>query len=322
MRLAREHREAFEALDLRALDLAVPIGPLDEAQHDAPLRRAREFDDPLQHGIGALLIGLHDEADAVPALQAGVAAQGFQQVERDVEPLALLGVDVQADVPFAGAQREIAQARIELGHDAGALGAGIARMQRRELHRETGPFIDAAAVRRRADGVERRLVGFEIALGVLGGEGGLAEHVVGIAEALVLQRLRRGYGGLDGLAADELLAEHAHGGVDAGANDRRARAGDEARQHRAEALFIHGGDQPAGDQQAPGGGVDEGRGRLPDVIAPLAAAHLVGDQGVARRRVGDAQQRLGQAHQRDAFLAGERIFAHQALHQSACGAGA
>ena len=81
-------------------------------------------------------------------------------------------------------------------------------------------------------------------------------------------------------------------------------------------------DQPAGDQQAPGRGVDERRGRLADMGAPLAAADLVGDQRVAGRRVRDAQQRLGQAHQRDAFLAGKRVFAHQPLHQPAGRAGA
>ena len=53
--------------------------------------------------------------------------------------------------------------------------------------------------------------------------------------------------------------------------------------------------------------------------APFAAADLVGDQRVARRRVGNAQQRLRQAHQRDALLAGERVFAHQALHQPGAG---
>ena len=49
--------------------------------------------------------------------------------------------------------------------------------------------------------------------------------------------------------------------------------------------------------------------------APFAAADLVGDEGVARRGVGNAQQRLGEAHQRDALLAGKLVFVHQALHQ-------
>ena len=79
--------------------------------------------------------------------------------------------------------------------------------------------------------------------------------------------------------------------------------------------LVDRGNEPAGDQQTPGRGVDERRRRLADMGAPVAAADLVGDQRVARGRVGNAQQRLGHAHQRDAFLAGEVVFAHQPLHQ-------
>ena len=64
--------------------------------------------------------------------------------------------------------------------------------------------------------------------GLLGGDGRLAQHVVGMAEAQLLaiagvvERLA------DGLAGDELLAHQAHGDVDAGADQaarRRARSG-------------------------------------------------------------------------------------------------
>ena len=46
---------------------------------------------------------------------------------------------------------------------------------------------------------------------------------------------------------------------------------------------------------------------------PVAVADLVADQRVARGLVGNAQQRLGQTHQRHAFLAGQREFLHQRL---------
>ena len=101
MDLAGEDGEAFQALDLRAFDLAVPIGALDQAQHDSPLGGAREFDDPAEHRVGALLIGLDDEADAVPAREFGIAAQRLQEIERKVEPLGFLRVDVDADVELA-----------------------------------------------------------------------------------------------------------------------------------------------------------------------------------------------------------------------------
>ena len=44
---------------------------------------------------------------------------------------------------------------------------------------------------------------------------------------------------------------------------------------------------------------------------PITTGDLVADQRVAGFVVGDAQQGFGQAHQRHAFLAGQRIFLHQ-----------
>jgi hypothetical protein len=78
--------------------------------------------------------------------------------------------------------------------------------------------------------------------------------------------------------------------------------------------------QLAGQHQAPGGGVDEQRGRAPHVRAPVAAADLVADQRIARGLVGDAQQRLGQAHQRHALLAGSENSCTSAATPLATGA--
>ncbi len=46
---------------------------------------------------------------------------------------------------------------------------------------------------------------------------------------------------------------------------------------------------------------------------PVAGGDLVADKGIARGCVGNAKQRLRKAHQRHAFLAGQRIFVHQPL---------
>ena len=142
--LAREDRKAFEAVDLRALDLAVPVGALDQPHHEAAGWRARELDEPVDHERRALLIGLHDEADAVPAGELGIAAQRLEQIERKVEPLGFLGVDVEADVVARRAPPAL-QPRQQFAHHALALARAIARMQRRELDRDAGPFVDAAA---------------------------------------------------------------------------------------------------------------------------------------------------------------------------------
>ena len=50
---------------------------------------------------------------------------------------------------------------------------------------------------------------------------------------------------------------------------------------------------------------------------PVAPGDLVADQRVTGGIIGDAQQCFGQAHQRHAFLAGQRIFLHQPLDPAA-----
>jgi hypothetical protein len=61
----------------------------------------------VEHMRRALLVGLHDEADAVPARQARVKAQGFQQVEREFQPVGFLGIDVQADIVLAASSARV-----------------------------------------------------------------------------------------------------------------------------------------------------------------------------------------------------------------------
>jgi hypothetical protein len=123
----------------------------------------------VDHLRAALLIGLHHEADAVPALERR-GAQGFQQVQRQLQPVGLLGVDVHADVVAPGELGQVQHARQQLGHHALVLRAAVARVQGRELDRDARPFEDAAPVGRCADGVDGLLVGGQVALGVgLGG---------------------------------------------------------------------------------------------------------------------------------------------------------
>ena len=49
------------------------------------------------------------------------------------------------------------------------------------------------------------------------------------------------------------------------------------------------------------------------VLFPMAAGDLLGDQLVGRLRVGDPQQRLGDAHEDDAFLARQAVLAHEGV---------
>ena len=69
-RLAREHRIVGEAALLRALDLAVPIGALDEPHHEAPIVRVSERRDIVDRGRRAFQIGLHREPEIRPSPKA------------------------------------------------------------------------------------------------------------------------------------------------------------------------------------------------------------------------------------------------------------
>ena len=96
-----------------------------------PLRR--EVDDEVEHVGGALLVGLHHEAQSRPAGERVVGGERLEQVEREVEAVGLLGVDVQPDVVAPGLQAQGLQLRQRLGQHALALRPGVARMQGREF---------------------------------------------------------------------------------------------------------------------------------------------------------------------------------------------
>ena len=220
---------------------------------------AREVDQEVDDERAALLVRLDDEADAVPAGELGLEAEPLEQVERELEAVGLLGVDVEADVVAPRAQRELLQERIELVVDALDLRAAVARMQRRELDRDSRAGVDAASGRGAADRVDRVLVGGAVARRVVRGERGLAEHVVRIAKALRFERARVGERRGDRLAGHELLAHQAHRPVDALSDQRLAALADQPRESARQARLAVRRDQLAGQQQRPGRGVDEQR---------------------------------------------------------------
>ena len=132
-----------------------------------------------------------------------------------------------------------------------------------------------------------------------------------MAKALRLARPRVGERLADRLAGDELLAHQPHRQVDAFADQRLAAAcRPAARGALVEARLAVRRDELAGDEQAP-------RSRAltnsDGLVAPRCSCQwplLILSRISASRvaRVGNAQQRLGQAHQRDAFLRRQRVF--------------
>ena len=313
--LACVDRIARLAIDLRALDLAVPVRTFDESHHDPVLAAPRQIDQEIDDRRAALLIRLEHKTDAVPAGQVGLETQPLQQIERQLQPVGFLGVDVEPDVMAPRESRQSKHAWIKLPLHALDLGARVTRVERRQLDRNARPFDEAAPVGSRTNGMNRRLVGGEVVLGIHRRQRRFAQHVVRVPETLRLPRAGIGKRLFDRLAGDELLAHQAHRHVDALANQRLAATPHHLTQRRRQAAVTVCGHQLTRQQQTPRRRIHEQRRTLSQVLLPVAVADLVADQGVARRLVGYPQQRFGQTHQRHALLRTEGELLQQALDQ-------
>src|SRR5205807_2577817 len=94
--LAREHRVIWHAELLRALDFAVPVGAFDEPHRKAPLSRAAERDQPVAYRRRALLVSLNRQSGRE------LTCQGFKNVQRQLQPFGLFGVEGDANPTLSG----------------------------------------------------------------------------------------------------------------------------------------------------------------------------------------------------------------------------
>ena len=115
--LACEHRIVQPEL-LRELDLAVPVGALDQSDHPPAPRVLGQCDQPVDDLDRTLLISLDREAQPVPIVQRGVARERGEQLQRQHQTVGFFRVDRQADVRLRRFQRQLAQAWQELSHHA------------------------------------------------------------------------------------------------------------------------------------------------------------------------------------------------------------
>ena len=81
-------------------------------------KRLGERLDMIDHRGGALLIGLHGETEAVPAGERRIGDDRVDDIERQLEPIGLLGVDGETRCRALGETRELEQTRRELGEHA------------------------------------------------------------------------------------------------------------------------------------------------------------------------------------------------------------
>ena len=61
------------------------------------LVRLGKIDEVIDHERRALLVGLHHEAEPLPAPKRAVARERLNKIERRLQPVRLLRVDVEAD---------------------------------------------------------------------------------------------------------------------------------------------------------------------------------------------------------------------------------
>ncbi len=322
--LAGEHRVARIAFDLRALDLGVPVGALDQAHLQAATGAACHVGQVVDRVRRALLVGLHDHAEAIPAGQRGVGEHLLDDVQRQFQAVGFLSVNGAADAVALGQLRQLQHARHQVLQHARALGMLVARVQRRQLDRDARGVVDvavrtaAACLVIAADGMDRTTVVFQVAQRVLHGQRAFAQHVERVAVAGVVALVRARQCFADGAAHHELVAHDLHRLAHGQAHHRLTHAADQALERAGRigaggVVHLH---QLAGQHQAPGGGVDQHRVAAAQMLFPVGIGQLVADQLVGGVLVRNAQQRFGHAHQQHAFLAAQVVLAHEGFDRA------
>ena len=249
--LAREQRIIGQALFLRRLDLAVPVGALDQPHaHRAPRRRPQSIG-PAAHCGGALRISLHRHAQAIPLGQRRIGGHLRNQIEAEVEPLAFFGIHGQRDVCRRRRPRETVQAVGQCRQAAIGLRSFVARMQRRKLDRNRMARFCGTPHRR-----DRAVIRFEIAACVLVRARAFAQHVEAGGEALAVAVAHAGDGFVDGAAHHEGLAHQPHRRAHRLTHERFATARDQPAEHPRLRLCPN---HRAAQHQPPGGRIDQHR---------------------------------------------------------------
>ena len=129
MLLSRINRVVAQTVNLSALDFAIPVGPLDQADHQPALRAAGQRDQGIDDGRTTFLISLDNEPESMPAGQIRIRCDDFEQIERQFEPVSFFGIYIEADIVLFCEQEQLLEARQQFAHHAPALATYIAGMQ-------------------------------------------------------------------------------------------------------------------------------------------------------------------------------------------------
>ena len=251
------NRKIFQTIHLRTFDLGIPISTLNQTHHNAVIGAARQINDEIQYIRAALAISLHNKADTFPALELFIKAKAFEQIERDFQTVCFLGINIEADIVGFGNCGQSFHFRQQFIHHACYLRAGIARMQGRQLDGNTRACINTATGRGFTNRVNGIFIVFIIALGILCGGRSLAQHIIRIAKAFLLQHTGAFYRFINGFTGDELFAHHPHRHINATAHNRLAATRNHAGERCRQTTIIDCAGEFAGNHQPPSGRIDE-----------------------------------------------------------------
>ena len=255
------------------------------------LCRLLKFDAPLSIQAALLLA------------QTNPGERGADDFQRQFQPVRFLGIDGELQVAGFGQAGERDETRRELRQHPLARDRFKARMQRRELHRNSRARRQRRNAGARADRFDRRRIGIEIFLGIRRIARAFAEHVERVAEFGVAAGARERF--VDGLAEHEMRADEPHGLARRRAQCRKPEPPHDIVKDRLRRLARM--DDAGGNAERPRRGGDEQRLGSDIAVEPAAGGELVFDQAVGGHGVGHAQQRLGEHHERQPFFGRQRI---------------
>lgn len=265
-RLAGKERVAGQARLLGIFQFAVPVGAFYQSHRNEVTLLASQGGEPAEYRQRTLGVGLHHHAELAPAAVGVGAVELFEQVQRQLEAVHLLGIDADGHILVAGQTHQPHQPLAHLAEHPLAVGHVIARMERRELDGDGGGRAAVAdpLVAHRLDGVA--VIG-QILVGILHGQRRFTQHVVGVGVAQLAGFAARLECLLHVAPQHELLAHDLHGGVHGGAHHRLPQLVDHAPQQvgRVAVELLVELDDLAGQHQPPGGGVDQSRVALAEM---------------------------------------------------------
>jgi hypothetical protein len=190
-RLAGEDRIIRQAALLGAFDFGIPIGALDQSHGQLAVCGCGHFLDPIDQRQSALLIGLHREAEAIPAAERAIAECRGDHLKGQFQPIGLFRVNGELQIVRLGQFREFNEPRRQFLAHTLARDRLVAWVQRRKLDgnsRSAAPILVAAIG---ADSGNGAGISFEIVLRVGAGARAFAEHIERIAQLRMRIRARK-----------------------------------------------------------------------------------------------------------------------------------